>query len=769
VGDSRRAAELHAAAVDDYRRGLELESDLALDERVSLRLRLADSLRRLSRYEESREALLPLLSEDVQPDLDDLSRARVLARVGWAEFFLDGLESCLQLCGRATDLLLETPFHDDFAETLRWLGYAHLRAGDLPAARERFRDALAASRRGRDLSQRAWCLEAIGHVEELQGRYAEAIAFHQECRAIHVSSGSRTQVGVADLHLGLSHMYLGELPEAAKCFDVALKIFKEVSFDRGVMLVGISLSRLYRRRGDGDRALQCADECFEIASRTSYARGRVLACEELADCALGSGDADRAVSNYEQALDQARAIAPRGDLVYELCWRLARAVLAAGDAVRAESLAAEAVELARASFDRRELGHGLATLALARNERGYPEEAAERIEEALDEFRAIRTPFELAQTHEIAADLLAAAGRPAATSLGHLLEANRLYGKLGLSDGTHGLRDRIRLLEARRSPVQETDPAPTTLLTASSAMRRLVETARHLAPDDATVLIEGETGTGKELVARIIHDSSPRADRPFVAVNCAAFPQHLLESELFGHCRGAFTGADREQTGVLRGAKNGTVLLDEIDKSSPDFQAKLLRAIEDRVIRPVGSAETLPMECRILCASNRDLRRMAEEGTFLQDLFFRMGGFRLSLPALRERPEDIPLLARHFLEPCSDRFDAPPYSISAEAERLLAGYGWPGNVRELKNAVEAAAFYARESGIIAPPHLAQEIRHPSVPVSLDRSLTGRIEAVERREIVSALEQARGVKAEAARMLGVSRKGLRDRLRRLGLE
>ncbi|HMB70048.1 MAG TPA: sigma 54-interacting transcriptional regulator, partial [bacterium] len=514
----------------------------------------------MSRYEESREVLRPFIEEDLQDRLDDRSRARILSRMGWADFFLEDLSSCIESCERASRLLLESPFHDDLAEVLRWLGYAHMRAGDLDTATNRFRDALAASRRGKEASQRAWCLEAMGHVEEMRGRYVDAIALYTECRSIHIASGSRTQVGVAELHIGLSHLYVGAWDEAGGCLNGALRTFQKLAFERGVMLASIALARLYRRRRDDEDAMRCASESFAIADRTDYARGRVLAREELADCKMDSGDVGEAIEQYEEALRAARAIAPRGDLVYELAWRLARALLAKGETARAEDLAREAVELARASFDGRELGHGLATLALVRNERGYPDEALELAERALDEFRAIRTPFELARTHEIAADLAAAAGRPAPESLGHLLEANRLYGKLGLEDPPSGLRERIRAAEARpRSAV--TSSSATKLLTASDRVRRVVETARGLAADDGTVLIEGETGTGKELIARIVHESGPRSDQRFVAVNCAAFPQHLLESELFGHAKGSFTGAESAQAGVLRAAGEGTVLL----------------------------------------------------------------------------------------------------------------------------------------------------------------------------------------------------------------
>jgi transcriptional regulator with PAS, ATPase and Fis domain len=300
-------------------------------------------------------------------------------------------------------------------------------------------------------------------------------------------------------------------------------------------------------------------------------------------------------------------------------------------------------------------------------------------------------------------------------------------------------------------------------------MKELVETAKELGTVDATVLIEGETGTGKEVIARIIHESGQRASKPFVALNCAAFPEHLLESELFGHRQGAFTGADRNRKGILESAEDGTVLLDEIDKASGDFQAKLLRVIEERQLRPVGSSKWLPLHARILCATNRDLRLLADKRTFLPDLFYRLSGFRLQLPPLRKRPEDIPALVEHFLDRCVGRFRDAAYQLSPGAATALSTYHWPGNVRELRNVVESGAFYARTDGVIEAQHLPPEIQEGSIENPGSDTLPARIAGFERRQIIAAMKQARGVKTEAARILGVSRKGLNDRLRRLGLE
>jgi DNA-binding NtrC family response regulator len=311
-------------------------------------------------------------------------------------------------------------------------------------------------------------------------------------------------------------------------------------------------------------------------------------------------------------------------------------------------------------------------------------------------------------------------------------------------------------------------PSSLSFITKDAVVEDLLELAGDLAGADATVLIEGDTGTGKELVARFLHEAGPRSSGPFVPVSCAEVSPQLIESELFGYRRGAFTGATSSRAGLFEAAQDGTLFLDEIDKASPDLQAKLLRVIEARVVRPVGSSKFHEIHARIVCATNRDLRRLAEKGEFLEDLYYRLAGFLLRLPPLRERVGDVEVLGAHFLEEYAARIGHERWTISASALAALASYPWPGNVRELKNVIESSAFRARADAEIALDHLPEDLQ--TIPGDDDRStLPAKIAAFERRHILDAMRRANGVKTEAARILGVSRKGLLDRIRRLGLE
>jgi transcriptional regulator with PAS, ATPase and Fis domain len=545
---------------------------------------------------------------------------------------------------------------------------------------------------------------------------------------------------------------------------------EQVADERGIILGLLLGCRLQRRKGDQKGALQHAELAFAKARHGFYQRAVVLALEELGDIAFESKDAEQALKHYEQAMTDARKMAPRGDLVYELAWRLARVHVSAGRLTEAEALADEAVRLAEASGDRRETASGLATMAVVRSAQGRAEDSEQLFARSIATFRQIGAPFELAETHELAA-VHHAKKSGAVDVLGHLLEALSVYGSIGCESACVRLSKEIRLVERRlvagAAPALETNEPTTVLLTADPIVEKLISTARDLAPDRSTILLQGETGTGKELVARIIHESGPRPAEPFVPVNCGALPQQLLESELFGHRKGAFTGADRDRTGVLESAGEGTVFLDEIDKASPDLQVRLLRVIEDRQVRPVGSDRFRPFRARIVCASNRELKELAERGTFLLDLYYRLSAFCLTLPPLRARKGDVALIARYFLEQFAGRFGQESYELSAEAEAKLVSYDWPGNVRELRNVMEASAFYARETGLVTPAELPRDVRFPQR--TEEDSLAGRIEELQRREILAALEKANGVKTEAAKILGCSRKGLRERMRRLGLE
>ena len=300
----------------------------------------------------------------------------------------------------------------------------------------------------------------------------------------------------------------------------------------------------------------------------------------------------------------------------------------------------------------------------------------------------------------------------------------------------------------------------------SAAIRTISELINRIADGDATVLITGESGTGKELVARAVHDLGARKDEPFIAINCGAVPANLLESELFGHVKGAFTDARRDRNGLFTQAGAGTIFLDEIGEMPLEMQVKLLRVLQERTVRPVGGDEEHPFAARVVCATNRDLETEVEEGRFRQDLYYRVNVVSLEVPPLRTRGGDILLLAHYFLRRIAERTGKEVTSISTDAARKLLDYDWPGNVRELENGIERAVALARMSEIGVDDLPAKIRDHQSTRLVIagdDPSEMVTLAEMERRYIRRVLEACGSNKTQAAKVLGIDRRSLYRRL------
>jgi two-component system response regulator HydG len=326
------------------------------------------------------------------------------------------------------------------------------------------------------------------------------------------------------------------------------------------------------------------------------------------------------------------------------------------------------------------------------------------------------------------------------------------------------LRDEVRELEqSLREP-----PALADLLLTSPGMQPVADVLRRIAASDTSVLITGESGTGKELVARALHASGPRAQRPFVAINCAAVPESLLESELFGYLRGAFTGAHGDHPGLFMQADGGTLFFDEIADLPLPLQPKLLRALQERAVRPIGGEVEVPFDVRVVAATNRDLAAAVREGRFRQDLYFRIDVIELELPALRARGHDVLLLAQQFIARYAGQSGKDVVGLSTAAAEQLLAYSWPGNVRELQNCIERAVALTRYDRITVddlPEPVRQARRARAIAAEHDPGALLPLDEIERRHIVRALAAVRGNKTVAAEVLGVDRKTLSRKLAR----
>ena len=300
----------------------------------------------------------------------------------------------------------------------------------------------------------------------------------------------------------------------------------------------------------------------------------------------------------------------------------------------------------------------------------------------------------------------------------------------------------------------------------SESLQNVFRLVEKVAATNTNILIQGESGTGKELVARAIHYHSQRSAKPFLAVNCGALPESLLESELFGHTRGAFTGAIGDKKGLFRSAESGTVFLDEVGEITPSMQVRLLRALQEHEVTPVGASVAVKFDARIIAATNRDLEKAVETGDFREDLFYRLNVIEVWLPPLRERREDIPLLVRHFIKKIGREQNAPEKSISAEAMAALVNYNFPGNVRELENAIERAFTLSGEEIDVAslPPRIRNAAQH-ALPVRDTESFRPTLEEVERRYIFEILNSVNQDKAAAANILGIDLSTLYRKMKR----
>lgn len=346
----------------------------------------------------------------------------------------------------------------------------------------------------------------------------------------------------------------------------------------------------------------------------------------------------------------------------------------------------------------------------------------------------------------------------------------------------------IESSQLKPQPLTKTTP----IIGESKAIQELIRSIEKLARSQAPIYISGESGSGKELVAHSIHDLGPRANKPFIAVNCGAIPRELMESEFFGHKKGSFTGAHQDKTGLFQAAEGGTLFFDEVADLPLDMQVKLLRAIQEKSIRPVGAAEEITTDVRILCATHKNLEVEVNEGRFRQDLFYRLNVIQLAVAPLRERREDIALLSQHLLHKLAAEIGLPTPTLSVEAQRLLYGYAFPGNVRELENILERA-FTLCESNVIEAQDLqlrgTEQLDHLADKSYSNRStkrannnnvdyparcaeyssLDEYLQEVEKEILCHALEQAKWNKTLAAKHLGISFRSLRYRLQKLGLD
>jgi len=682
------------------------------------------------------------------------------------------------------------------------LGAINQALGDFDEAENQLRDGVASYRRVDDDQGIADCFNKLANLAFVKSDFPQASNYLRRA-LLHVEKtpDQRMKAGILG-NLGRIYALIGEWEKATENLKLNLaaneKFGDEINLARSWLALGY-VQILQRETGSAKNSLQNA---YDLIISNNLPRELAIYHEYFGELCLVEGNYKLAEEQYQKALEIGEKIAPDGDVINQVCRLMAELKLATGHYSSAAKYAGRSLEVSQQLGDRLEEGTAYRILACVYDHDLESTRAKKQLSQALKVFQKTKNDYELAKTY-LAAGKLKCLDR--LTALKFLSKAEDIFSELGtkpylaatymtlaellfaeneisqgilflgeaeklvvsldesqLKTNLEQLKRRAELQQVQNGATGNSDYSLSNLLTLNPKMRQILELAAKFKDADIAVFLEGETGTGKDLLAKAIHYSSKRRDKKFIAVNCSAIPEALLENQLFGYAKGAYTGAEKDKPGLIEVADGGTFYLDEIADAPLSIQVKLLRVLETKELVRLGDNEPRKVDVRFIASTNRDLNQALEEGKIRQDLYYRLCGVRLSLPPLRERKEDIPLLLDHFLKESGPLAENLTEVELAELYSKLQSYDWPGNVRELENEIKRSVVLAgiKERNLL---ELLSEKLDGFKNGSTSASLNEKVTEFEKNLILQALRATNWVKTRAAKILNIPESTLRHKI------
>ena len=663
------------------------------------------------------------------------------------------------------------------AQCHSWFGNSYLRLGQCEIAREHFEESLAIYRRLKDKTGISICHNNLGVMHKNRSEWQLALDHLTRALELDRESGNYGKIALRQLNLGLVYYRTGQWKRAMESMEEALTIARRIGDQHTCADACIGLGNCLRMLGDCDKAEKLYEQASSIAETERLLRELALAYEFAGENELTRGNMESALRKLDRALSIAEEIAPNGDVVAEVERRRAEVFLECGEIRKASKASRRSLKLCRQLGDRYEEGAVLSVIARVRAKVGSTRSAWIAFHSSIKCLESVGDRYGLACTLLHFGRFM----RSTSPSQGERREARLALARAAGLFAELGAQDLLGKTETELESAWTKDvlvSAPTDVrhiraqkpcsmhgfVTCDAALIDVISDAEQLCKSDARVLIQGETGVGKNLLAYVFKAYEESAGRPFIELNCATIPAELLESELFGYARGAFSGANSDKKGILEEANGGTLFLNEITEMEPRMQAKLLQFLDDGSYRRVGDTRLRRLHTRTICATNKDLWQQVEKGTFRHDLYFRLSQAILNISPLRERSEDVVVLARHFLEMYCE-FYLKQLSFDSRSMEMMERYGWPGNVREVKSKIQLLVLEAPAGGAITPCDVERALCTPEGEAE-PKTLADKIEFLKRAEIARALARFGGNKTKAAQALGISRRGLVKILERM---